>query len=139
MIDPTPGDGEITEEDYKMLMDVEPSVLEEAKKVAKEKMVNAILNKGPGYDFNLSKRLLADFMTGRQESIFWGDTDKNLDPAKYVGKDLSEYEGAKGNIGLLREWGATVDDKKRIIIVNRALYNQRKANIGPPIGQGEFN
>ena len=139
MIDPTPGDGEITEEDYKMLMDVEPSVLEEAKKVAKEKMVNAILNKGPGYDFNLSKRLLADFMTGRQESIFWGDTDKNLDPAEYVGKDLSEYEGAKGNIGLLREWGATVDDKKRIIIVNRALYNQRKANIGPPIGQGEFN
>ena len=107
--------------------------------IAKDKMVNAILDKGPGYDFNLSKRLLADFMTGRQESIFWGDTDKNLDPAEYVGKDLSEYEGAKGNIGLLREWGATVDDKNRIIIVNRALYNQRKANIGPPIGQGEFN
>ena len=80
----------------------------EERQAAMVKVYDAITNKDtPGYDFNVTKSLVGEYMTLRQEKKFYGNSVKkiqSLDPRKYTGIDaMNDYINAGGNIGYAEE------------------------------------
>ena len=60
-----------------------------------------------GYDFEVTKGLIAEYMTLRQEKRFYGNSVQEIqaiDPTTFTGVDaVSDYINAGGNIGYARE------------------------------------
>ena len=78
------------------------------KQAAMEKVYNAIVDKdAPGYDFDVTKSLVAEYMTLRQEKRFYGNSVEeiqSIDPRNFTGINaLSDYINAGGNIGYAKE------------------------------------
>jgi len=71
------------------------------------------------FDFNLSRGLVADFMTKRQKQLFYKNTKSFTlkEMVAYNKKDVQDFIDDGGNIGQLRALdGVTIDDKERIRI-----------------------
>jgi hypothetical protein len=78
------------------------------KQAAMAKVYHAIIDKdAPGYDFDVTKSLVAEYMTLRQEKRFYGNSVEEIqgiDPTTFTGVDaVSDYINAGGNIGYARE------------------------------------
>jgi hypothetical protein len=92
MPDPTPNDGVYTEDDLLKL---------------RNDVYNAVIDQDAnGYDFEITKKLIAEYMTLRQESNFYGGKKSDLvkiDPRNY--KDLDSFRDAGGNVGFAKANG----------------------------------
>lgn len=78
-------DGVITADELEAIYAVNPTAKETVSKLAKEKIKHAILNPAKGQE-DLTKGMLADFMTNRQSQMFYGEP-----------KDMVEVDDGKGN------------------------------------------
>tara|TARA_R100001082_G_C4366042_1_gene161975 strand:+ start:3617 stop:4996 length:1380 start_codon:yes stop_codon:yes gene_type:complete len=92
MPDPTPSDGVYTEDDLLKL---------------RNDVYNAVTDPDAnGYNFEITKKLIAEYMTLRQESNFYGGKKSDLvkiDPRNY--KDLDSFKDAGGNVGFAKANG----------------------------------
>mgnify|MGYP003649503834 CR=1 FL=1 len=106
-LDPTPEDNVLTEDDKAEVM---------------RKIYTAVTDpKAVGYDFDVTKGLISEYMTLRQEKAFYGGKTMaelaNINPGatKEDGTPLyttkEEYEAAGGNIGFALEHGYSYQEK----------------------------
>ena len=138
----TSKDGIISNDELLAVIKSDPSIEEDIKDLIRPKIKDALLNvDNPSYNEDLTKNMLADFMTNRQKQMFYGkdgeafrdiipQVDENT--GKLTGKGnvtFNERKGilkignqeihsikslveAGGNYGYLKDNGFTYDDKE---------------------------
>ena len=76
-----------------------------------ENVYNAVTDENTdGYDFNVTKSLVAEYMTLRQKQKFYGDKDLNLIPSDYDSDE--EFKNAGGSMGYAKSQGWDYVEKK---------------------------
>ena len=99
---------------------------------ARKKLIETITQPdATNFNYDISRDLLADYMTRRQEKIFYKDTKPMTweDILQYRGKTLEEFEQDGGSIGFLKTVkGIKFDDlkkgKKSKILISQQFYNR---------------
>ena len=124
-------DGIISNEELLTVIKSNPSIEEDIKGLIRPKIKDALLNvDNPNYNEDLTKNMLADFMTNRQSQMFYGGDEryKTLVPGAdgsivrikngklYIGRDqitdAEDYKKKGGSLSYLDKAGWTWNKKK---------------------------
>ena len=111
------GDGVVTADELSEAIKNDPTLAETIKELVKPKIKNAILNPPKGQE-DLTKGLLADFMTNRQSQMFYGTHDGEADN-RY--KDL--VPGSDGDV----VFKAPTKKEKGKLIINKTEIESLEA------------
>ena len=110
-------DGIISNEELLTVIKSNPSIEEDIKGLIRPKIKDALLNvDNPNYNEDLTKNMLADFMTNRQRQMFYGgdETYKNLLPNPGGRRADSENYYRKGKLVINGEEITSLDQYKEM-------------------------
>jgi len=90
------GNGFVSDDELNIVYEKDPTVKETVTKLAKEKIKHAILNPAKGQE-DLTKGMLADFMTNRQKQMFYGNKTTTLQSGEVVPTHTIMVPGVVGS------------------------------------------
>jgi len=90
------GNGFVSDDELNTVYENDPTVRETITKLAKEKIKHAILNPAKGQE-DLTKGMLADFMTNRQKQMFYGNKTTTLPSGEVVPTHTIMVPGVTGS------------------------------------------